>query len=1388
MPQWRPKQIQKFATITATTLSNGSTPSLTTRSSSDDFANLSETASVAGHVAGTVSGRCKVSAKIQQILNTLKRPKRRPLPEFYIDDELDIEKAANQVDPNAPKPEGTVMSPIAGDELITPTGLPKTLEEALHRYGTAMFKAPALTVKSLTSKNNVSITYGKLLSRSRKIAYSLLNKIGHKGEVRLKPGDRLALVYTNEDAIAFACAFYGCLMAGIVAVPTEIPVNKDDAATQQIGFLLGTCNISYAMTSETCKNIYKTATGEQKVFRGWPELIWISSDNLSKPPKDWNPPPRISEDLPAYIEYKIDSHDGSMKGVTITRRAMISHSKALSNACKYTEGETMVCVLDFKREAGLWHSIQTSILNGMHVIFVPYALMKQNPATWMLQVTRTKATIAICKSRDLHWGLLPMRNHKEINLSSLRIVLVADGANPWSLSSCDQFASVFLNRGLRQDAICPCAVSPEALTVALRRPGHTGNVSTGRGILSMSALSHGVIRVDQESTAASLSLQDCGLILPNSYAAVAKVNDTTKLCKTDEVGEILISSPAVGSCYWGLQGMTNSIFRERPKQADGVEAAVYDNQSFVKTGLLGFVGPGNLVFVCGTRDGLMQVSGRRHNTDDLIATILSVEPMKFVYRGRIAVFSIKILRDERICVFAEQRPECSEEESFHWMSKVLQAVDCIHHVGIYCLALVHPNQLPKTPLGGIHLSEVRRRFLDGTMHPANVLMCPHSTVTNLPKERQITHADVGPASIMVGNIVQGVNLAVATGPQLNPDPQEESPHYISEILKWRSMTSPDHNLYTLLNAKSSESVTLTCAQLHKRAERVGAHLLEKGRVNTGDHVALIYPPGLDLICAFYGCLYVGVVPVNIRPPHPHNLHSTLPTAKMVVDVSKSVLILTTGPIAKLLKSREASLLTDMRTWVPLMETDDLPKRKLSKIHKFPTPELVSYIDFSVSTTGMLAGVKISHGAVMSLCKSMKMACELYPSRHLALAIDPYCGLGFVLWCISSIHSGHHTILVPPSEVEANPALWLTAISSNKVRDVFCSYSVMELCTKGLAMSVPILKQRGVNLNCVRTCVVVAEERPRINLIQSFSKLFSTLGLSPRAVTTSFGCRSNIAICLQGSASPDTRKVYVDMRALRHDRVAIVEKGAPHSLCLIQSGKLLPGTRVVIANPETKGHCGESNLGEIWIQSPHNSIGYFSTLGNDPMLNEQFNQKLVTADPLSARYSYARTGFLGFLRRSDALMNGGGVADGNLANHHQDDHPPSLVSKSGTLDSLFVVGSLDETIMLRGLRYHPIDIENSVLRCNKKVAECAVFNWTNHLVVVVELDGDDSEALDLVPLVTNIVLEEHHLIVGVVVIVDMRVVPINSRGEKQRMHLRDRFLADQLDPIYVAYNM
>lgn len=111
--------------------------------------------------------------------------------------------------------------------------------------------------------------------------------------------------------------------------------------------------------------------------------------------------------------------------------------------------------------------------------------------------------------------------------------------------------------------------------------------------------------------------------------------------------------------------------------------------------------------------------------------------------------------------------------------------------------------------------------------------------------------------------------------------------------------------------------TATCAQLHKRAEKITATLLERGGLNAGDNVVLLYPPGthipdmrvvflshiksyykilkfrvcnffsvgVDLIAAFYGCLYAGVIPVTVRPPHPQNLAATLPTVRMIIDVS-----------------------------------------------------------------------------------------------------------------------------------------------------------------------------------------------------------------------------------------------------------------------------------------------------------------------------------------------------------------------------------------------------------------------------------------------------------------------------------------------------------------------
>ncbi|XP_074856723.1 disco-interacting protein 2 homolog A isoform X5 [Carettochelys insculpta] len=589
-------------------------------------------ADLMAHAQLGVPVNSRVSSKIQQLLNTLKRPKRPPLKEFFVDDFEELLEV-QQPDPNQPKPEGGQMTVLKGEPLGVVTNWPPSLLAALQRWGTTQPKAPCLTALDTTGKAIYTLTYGKLWSRSLKLAYTLLNKLASKNEPLLKPGDRVALVFPNSDPVMFMVAFYGCLLAELIPVPIEVPLTRKDAGSQQIGFLLGSCGVTLALTTDVCqKGLPKAQTGEVVTFKGWPRLVWfvIDGKHLAKPAKDWHPQVQSASTDIAYIEYKT-SKEGTTMGITVSHASLLAHCHALTQACGYAEAETLTNVLDFKRDAGLWHGVLTSVMNRMHVVSIPYALMKVNPLSWIQKVCSYKARVAVVKSRDMHWSLLAQRDQRDVNLSSLRMLIVADGANPWSISSCDAFLNVFQSRGLRPEVICPCASSSEALTVAIRRPPDLGGPPPGKAVLSMNCLSYSVIRVDTEEKLSVLTVQDVGQVMPGADVCVVKVDGTPYLCKTDEVGEICVNSGTTGSAYYGLLGITKNVFETNPVTAAG---APVSDQPFTRTGLLGFIGPDNLVFVVGKLDGLMVVNMRKHNADDVVATALAVEPMKFVYRGR----------------------------------------------------------------------------------------------------------------------------------------------------------------------------------------------------------------------------------------------------------------------------------------------------------------------------------------------------------------------------------------------------------------------------------------------------------------------------------------------------------------------------------------------------------------------------------------------------------------------------------------------------------------------------------------------------------------------------------------------------------------------------------
>ena len=359
----------------------------------------------------------------------------------------------------------------------------------------------------------------------------------------------------------------------------------------------------------------------------------------------------------------------------------------------------------------------------MHVIFVPPHVLHTQPASWIQMAYKYKASCILTSSRALA-GCIQMANLKEmnnVNLETIRMILLADGANPWSLATSDAFVDAYSGKNLSKETVCPCAGSPEALTVSLRRPIKSATNTTGRGVMSIHGLSHGVVRVEEPGTMTSLTLQDTGLVMPGARIVTVRLKDAPVLCRTDEVGELCVQSLATGSAYFGLQGRTSQTFQVTP--VDDKNQPI-SQTPFVRSGLLGFVGQGGLVFVCGTIEGLIQISSRRHNTEDLIATVLAVEPHTFVYKGRIALFSVTILHDERVVVIAEQRPGCKDEDAFKWMNGVLPAVESIHGINLYAIVLVGPGKLPKGPTGMIQIHETRQRFLDGNLHPVNILVCP----------------------------------------------------------------------------------------------------------------------------------------------------------------------------------------------------------------------------------------------------------------------------------------------------------------------------------------------------------------------------------------------------------------------------------------------------------------------------------------------------------------------------------------------------------------------------------------------------------------------------------------------------------------------------------------
>src|SRR5947209_19608171 len=139
-----------------------------------------------------------------------------------------------------------------------------------------------------------------------------------------------------------------------------------------------------------------------------------------------------------------------------------------------------------------------------------------------------------------------------------------------------------------------------------------------------------------------------------------------------------------------------------------------------------------------------------------------------------------------------------------------------------------------------------------------------------------------------------------TNPELESSSEACDRHStLVDLLRQRALRRPDQLAYTFLLDGETSDRHLTYGELGRRARAIAAALRLAGV--KGGRALLLYPPGLDFIEGFFGCLYAGVVAVPAYPPDPAKLNRTLPRLQAVIADAQATLVLTTSPVLAMAK-------------------------------------------------------------------------------------------------------------------------------------------------------------------------------------------------------------------------------------------------------------------------------------------------------------------------------------------------------------------------------------------------------------------------------------------------------------------------------------------------------
>jgi natural product biosynthesis luciferase-like monooxygenase protein/amino acid adenylation domain-containing protein len=578
----------------------------------------------------------------------------------------------------------------------------------------------------------------------------------------------------------------------------------------------------------------------------------------------------------------------------------------------------------------------------------------------------------------------------------------------------------------------------------------------------------------------------------------------------------------------------------------------------------------------------------------------------------------------------------------------------------------------------------------------------------------------------------------------NGDGDARNAKTLVELLRHRAAIAPARCIFTFISesaaaAAAAEESQLTHFDLDRRARAIAARL-QHDNVAPGDRVLLLYPPGFEYICAFFGCLYAGAIAVPTYPPRRDRdlprLEALQADAGAAAALTTSKIIAAIGPQLK-----NAASLQRLR----FLPTDDIPN-DLAACWREPnlTSQTVAFLQYTSGSTRTPRGVILTHANVLANCALIHGCFESKPQTQGVFWLPFYHDMGLIGGILETVYCGASVALMAPLTFLQSPFRWLETISKLRADVSGGPNFAYELCVRSITP-----EQRAMlDLSCWQLAFNGAEP-VRAETLDRFADMFAPCGFRREAFYPCYGLAEATLIVAGGKRGAPAARIAVDRTDLAKNRITISSGRNGATQQLVSSGRIAPDIEARIIDPDSHSQCPPATVGEIWLRGPAVAQGYWN---NPDATHHTFRAHLAE----SPGQPWLRTG------------DSGCLYDGEL----------------------YVTGRLKDLIIIRGLKHHAHDIERTVetsdpiLRAGGVAAVSIPHDGVEQLAIVVEAKRQavSTDAPGIAARIAAAVREAHALPVDRVVFVKPGGIPRTSSGKMRRGACRDRLLAGELETL------